>query len=89
MAKASQDEQASAGLTDIEQDRRERLRVDNARYLERFGFPFVIAVRGLSIAEVAEALATRLRNGVDVELATALEQVRRIAALRLAALVAS
>ena len=87
MARASQEEQASAGLSDIEQDRRDRLGLDNALYLERFGFPFIIAVRGLTVDEIAEALATRLGNTAGVERTTAMQQVRKIAALRIEQLV--
>lgn len=83
MATASQEEQASAGLSEIEQERRERLRIDNARYLERFGFPFIIAVRGLGVDDIAAALATRVEGLPDAERVTALLQVRKIGALRL------
>lgn len=88
MAKASQDEQASAGLSDIESDRRERLRIDNARYLESFGFPFIIAVRGLTVDDIDAALTRRLENTVETERATAMAEVRKIAALRIEQLVA-
>jgi OHCU decarboxylase len=83
MAQASQDELASAGLSDVEQERRERLRVDNARYAERFGFPFIIAVRGLGVDDIAAALATRIDGSPDAERVTAMLQVRKIGALRL------
>ncbi|MCU1400983.1 MAG: decarboxylase [Acidimicrobiales bacterium] len=88
MAKASQDEQASAGLSEIESGRRERLRIDNARYLEKFGFPFIIAVRGLTVDDIDAALTTRLENSAATERATAMIEVRRIAALRIEQLVA-
>ncbi|MCU1364831.1 MAG: hypothetical protein JWL72_3863 [Ilumatobacteraceae bacterium] len=88
MAKASQDEQASAGLSEIENDRRERLRIGNARYLETFGFPFIIAVRGLTVDDIDAALTSRLENPAETERATAMIQVRRIAALRIEQLVA-
>ena len=88
MAAASVDEQASAGLHGLDHDLRRQIAADNARYLDRFGFPFIIAVRGLGVADIAAALASRLGNPADEERATALEQVRRIAALRLERLVA-
>ena len=49
----------------------------------RFGFPFIIAVKGLSKAEILAAFERRLNNDRDTELATALAQVERIALLRL------
>lgn len=88
MTAESTDEQRSAGLTDLDADTRARLREGNAEYLERFGFPFIIAVRGRSLVEIEVALRGRLANGRDAELAEALQQVQRIAALRIGALVA-
>lgn len=76
-------EQASAGLdrlTDAERTTFTRL---NDAYRERFGFPFIIAVKGLSKAEILAAFERRLSNDRETELATALAQVERIALLRL------
>lgn len=76
-------EQASAGLdrlTDAERATFTRL---NDTYRSRFGFPFIIAVKGLSKAEILAAFERRLSNDSDTELATALAQVERIALLRL------
>ena len=55
----------------------------NDTYRSRFGFPFIIAVKGLSKAEILAAFERRLSNDRDTELATALAQVERIALLRL------
>ena len=87
MAAASVDEQASAGLDDVDAELRARLAADNQAYLARFGFPFVIAVRGLGVADIAAAMTVRLHQPAEVEQATALEQVARIAALRIERLV--
>lgn len=88
MAPASVGEQAGAGLRDLESHRREVLAAQNAAYLDRFGFPFIIAVAGLTPDDIDAALADRLAHTTDEELATALAEVRRIAALRLGAAVA-
>ncbi len=87
MAADSVDEQRSVGLDVLDDDARGRIASSNARYLERFGFPFVIAVRGLQPADIAAALAERLDHDDVAERAEALDQVKRIAGLRLAALV--
>ncbi|QXC61061.1 2-oxo-4-hydroxy-4-carboxy-5-ureidoimidazoline decarboxylase [Aquihabitans sp. G128] len=87
MAAASQDEQAGAGLRDLDGELRAEIAAGNEAYLERFGFPFIIAVRGLGPAEIAGSLAERLGHDAEVERATAFEQVRRIAALRIEAAV--
>jgi OHCU decarboxylase len=88
MTASSSDEQRSAGLTTVEQRTRDEITAGNARYLETFGFPFIIAVRGLQPADVAAALAQRLDHDRATELATALQQVQRIAELRIGQIVA-
>ena len=80
----SASEQAAAGLdalTDAERDTFTRL---NAAYVEKFGFPFIIAVRGLTKADILAAFKTRIDNDRETEFATACRQVERIALLRLA-----
>ena len=82
----SQDEQRSAGLDQCSPEELARLQQLNAEYDGRFGFPFIIAVRGLGRQDIIGAMATRLGRTRDEEFAEALRQVERIAALRLAAL---
>lgn len=89
MAAASVEEQSSAGLPDAEAEIQARLAAGNGAYRERFGFPFVIAVRGRTPAEIVAVLDERLGHERDVELATALDQVARIARLRVGQLVAA
>jgi OHCU decarboxylase len=79
---SSTEEQAGAGLTG-DDPVLDEIRVGNRRYVERFGFPFIIAVRGLGPADVMVALAERLEHDEAEEWETALAQVRRIAALRI------
>ena len=55
----------------------------NRAYRDRFGLPFIMAVKGRQPAEVLAALETRLRNGEKEERAEALRQVERILLLRL------
>jgi 2-oxo-4-hydroxy-4-carboxy-5-ureidoimidazoline decarboxylase len=81
MGDASSAEQAGAGLAG-EEPMLEQIRTGNDRYAERFGFPFIIAVRGLGPTDIATAQAIRLGNDEPTERATALAEVRRIAALR-------
>ncbi|MCU1459920.1 MAG: decarboxylase [Actinomycetia bacterium] len=88
MAAASTREQASAGLDRMDGELRARVAADNIRYRERFGFPFIIAVRGLTTADIAAAMTERLGHTPDVELAEARTQVQRIARLRVEQLVA-
>ena len=76
-------EQASAGLDRLTDGERAKFTRLNDAYQERFGFPFIIAVKGLTKAEILAAFEQRLNNDREAELATALAQVERIALLRL------
>ena len=82
----SSEEQASAGLDQCTPDEYERFQSLNARYREKFGFPFVMAVRGAGRAEILDAFERRLENDVDTEFETALEEIHKIARLRLEAM---
>ena len=79
----STNEQASAGLDQLTDQERATFTRLNDAYQARFEFPFIIAVKGLSKAEILDAFERRLNNDRDTELATALTQVERIALLRL------
>ena len=82
----STDEQASAGLDQCSKVEYERFQALNDAYKEKFGFPFVMAVRGSSRTEILEAFSDRLRNDYDVEFETALAEIHKIARLRLEAM---
>ena len=87
MTTASVDEQAGAGLDRVDDAVREELDHGNAAYLDRFGFPFIVAVKGLTVDDIRGQLRDRLANDPDTERRTAVEQVRRIGRLRLDAAV--
>lgn len=80
---ASTDEQRGAGLDQCSAQELHRLRQLNATYRERFGFPFVVAVKGLSRYQIMDAIESRLRNDRDTELATCLREIGKIARFRL------
>jgi len=82
----STQEQASAGLDALTDDERARFTEMNTRYVERHGFPFIIAVRDHDKAGILAAFETRIANDSVTEFATACAQVERIALLRLKAL---
>jgi len=85
----STNEQSSAGLDRCTPDELDELRARNRAYRERFGFPFVMAVKGRSKAEILTALATRYESARQVEFDRCLEEIAKIARLRLAALLES
>ncbi len=76
-------EQAGAGLDRLTDQERARFTALNDAYQARFGFPFVMAVRGRSKAEILAAFERRLEHDQATELATALAEIERIALLRL------
>jgi OHCU decarboxylase len=87
VAAASRREQASAGLADADADEVARFRRLNDAYRRKFGFPFVLAVAGRTKAEILAAFAERLDHAPEEEFARALDEIARIAELRLRRLV--
>ena len=55
----------------------------NAAYRDKFGFPFLLAVKGSTKTDILEALESRLTATPKAELRKALHQVYRIARFRL------
>ena len=82
----SRKEQAGAGLDRLSPDEHARFTAFNTGYTEKFGFPFIIAVKGLDKSDILAAFETRIGNTADEEFETAKAQVERIALLRLNAL---
>ena len=85
----STNEQGKAGLTDCTPDEFARLQQLNADYNARFGFPFILAVRGprgqgLDRHQIIASFARRLAHHPDFERAEALRNIHRIAEIRLA-----
>jgi OHCU decarboxylase len=76
-------EQAVAGLDRLTDQERARFTALNDTYQERFGFPFVMAVKGRGKAEILAAFERRLAHDQASEQATALAEIERIALLRL------
>jgi N-carbamoyl-L-amino-acid hydrolase len=84
----STNEQSKAGLTQCTPEEFARIQQLNADYNARFGFPFILAVRGprgtgLAKQEIIDTFARRLENPADFELAEALRNIHRIAEIRL------
>jgi len=84
----STNEQSKAGLTDCTPEEFARIQQLNADYNAKFGFPFILAVRGprgtgLAKREIIDTFARRLHNHPDFELGEALRNIHRIAEIRL------
>ncbi|MFN2623381.1 MAG: 2-oxo-4-hydroxy-4-carboxy-5-ureidoimidazoline decarboxylase [Chthoniobacterales bacterium] len=84
---ASKGEQASAGLQDATPEEAKQFCEFNRQYRGRFGFPFVICARLNKKDAIARAFPVRLRNAREKEIETALEEISKIAELRLKDLV--
>ena len=84
----STNEQSKAGLTECTPEEFERIQQLNADYNAKYGFPFILAVRGprgtgLSKQQIIDTFARRLDNHADFERAEALRNIHRIAEIRL------
>ena len=76
-------EQRGAGLDQCSAEELQRLRDLNRRYRERFGFPFVIAVKGLTRHQIMDKVEARLANSRDDEFRTCLREIGKIARFRI------
>jgi OHCU decarboxylase len=79
----SRGEQSSAGLDSLTEAERSRFLALNDAYKQKFGFPFIMAVKGRSKDEILAAFEERLEHEPDEEFETAVVQIELIALLRL------
>ena len=80
---SSSKEQAGAGLDQCTPRELKKFQKYNKAYAEKFGFPFIIAVKGLSRKDILKAFKKRLKNTAAEERQTALAQIHKIAAFRI------
>jgi len=83
MSKESTNEQIGAGLDACTTEEFNEFQRLNDEYKRKFDFPFIMAVRGLDRAHILATFRNRLKGARDDELRMALDQIHRIAALRL------
>lgn len=82
----STEEQSRAGLDQCSPEEFEHFQKLNNAYKKKFGFPFIKAVRESNRVEILEAFETRLKNNYETEFETALQEIHKIARLRLNAM---
>jgi 2-oxo-4-hydroxy-4-carboxy-5-ureidoimidazoline decarboxylase len=82
----STEEQSKAGLDQCTEDEFEKFQSLNDSYKEKFDFPFIMAVRESKRSQILDAFASRLDNEYNAEFETALQEIHKIARLRLTAL---
>ena len=76
-------EQASAGLNRLSDAELAEFQKNNAAYVARFGFPFIICARLNNRATILAAMQSRLNNSPDAEFQAALSEIEKIVRLRL------
>ena len=79
----SKKEQSRAGLDSLSESEYNLLSRLNKDYMNKFKFPFIIAVSGLNKEEVFGNIQVRLQNTIETEFNTALEEIHKIAEIRL------
>ena len=83
LTESSTREQASAGLDRLTPDEYDAFTRTNTAYRERFGFPFVVCAREHTKESILRVASERLANSEDEEVRVALEEIAKIARLRL------
>lgn len=83
LAPESQREQAGAGLDRLTAEEFGRFTTLNDAYRQKFGFPFILAVKGASKDQILASFSERIDNEPEAEFAMALRQVARIVSFRL------
>lgn len=79
----SRREQAGAGLGSLTPDEMERFTELNDAYKARFGFSFILAVKGATKHQILAAFEARIGNEPEVELETAIGEIARITRFRI------
>jgi len=83
VAAESKREQAGAGLNTLSPEEFARFTRLNTAYRDKFGFPFILAVRGATKHQIIASFEERITREEEAEFAAALVQVGRIIAFRL------
>ena len=83
LTESSRSEQTGAGLDRCTPEELSEFQALNTAYIEKFGFPFIFAVKGYHRTDILEAFRVRVTHSREAELKTAIEQIHRIAKLRL------
>ena len=82
---SSVSEQLGAGLNQCSPQEFAEFNELNAAYKEKFGFPFIVAVKGLNRQDILQRFRERIGHDREAEFRTALDQVHNIASFRLGA----
>jgi 2-oxo-4-hydroxy-4-carboxy-5-ureidoimidazoline decarboxylase len=83
LTKNSQSEQQSAQMDTLNEVEAAEFRNLNDRYLKKFGFPFILAVKGKSRQDIRCSMEERIENHLELEFERTLAEIGKIARLRL------
>jgi OHCU decarboxylase len=79
----SKSEQNNSNLNQCNDDEFKEFQILNIKYKKKFGFPFIIAVKGKNKKEILDNFRKRIENKIELEFEEAKEQVKKIANSRL------
>ena len=83
LTKDSEKEQDGASLNNCNNEEFNEFKDLNEKYKKKFGFPFIIAVKGKNKNEILHNFRKRIKNEINSEFNEAKEQVKKIATFRL------
>ena len=83
LTKNSKNEQNKAGLNKLSLDECKLFQTLNTKYKNKFNFPFILAVSGRNKDEIIDLFKQRINNGYDEEFKEAINQVHKIAKIRI------
>ncbi len=89
LTEESTSEQSGAGIDQCNAEEFEKFQYYNNAYKEKFGFPFIMAVKGSNRHQIIDAFEVRIENDEETELKQALAEINKIAQFRLEALAES
>ena len=87
LTKESENEQANANLNQCTNEEYEEFNKLNEKYKKKFGFPFIIAVKGKNKDEILNSFRQRITNNINLEFEEAKKQVKKIATFRLSEII--
>jgi len=83
LTKDSKNEQKNASLNQCTDEEFVEFKKLNEEYKKKFGFPFIIAVKGKNKEEILNSFRQRIANNINLEFEEAKKQVKKIANFRL------
>ena len=87
LTKDSKNEQKNASLNQCNDEEFIEFKKLNEEYKKKFGFPFIIAVKGKNKEEILNSFRQRITNNINLEFEEAKKQVKKIASFRLSEII--